>query len=433
MLDIRFIRENIEIVQKAIRDKGIDLDLIKLLDADKKRLSFLKEVEKWRAERNEISKKIGETGGEERTVLIKKMRERKDEMALKEEELKNFEDLVNELLLLTPNIPWSGTPVGSDESDNKEIKRVGELPKFDFEPRDHIELGKSLNIIDLDEGVKISGFRGYVLKNDGVLLHWAILMHAFKKITKRGFSPLLTPTIIKSFALIGSGHFPFGRREVFDLQRASHEGEDASSELLHLAGTSEPSILATKANRVLDKKDLPLKLCALTPCYRSEVGAYGKDAKGLYRVREFTKVEQVVICEPDLNESQRWFDEMLSAASEILEDFELPYHLIETCTGDMGAGKYRMVDIETWMPSRGSYGETHSCSNLTDWQARRLNMRFRNKTGEVLYPYTLNNTVIASPRILIPLLENHQLPDGGVKIPKVLQEVVGKATLEPKN
>jgi seryl-tRNA synthetase len=234
------------------------------------------------------------------------------------------------------------------------------------------------------------------------------------------------PTILREFAFVGSGHFPSGRDELYQIGNPGKlESGEEVKEPLFLTGTAEPSLLAYHAGKILNEKDLPVKMCGISQCYRSEVGSYGKDAKGLYRLHEFMKVEQVVICKNDIEESSKWLEEMREISQEILKDLELPHRVLSICTGDMGLGKYKMYDIETWMPSRDGYGETHSDSNLTDWQARRLGTRYRDKDGNIIYPHMLNNTVIASPRVLIAVLENYQLADGSVTVPKVLQPFLG--------
>jgi len=296
-----------------------------------------------------------------------------------------------------------------------------------------VELGTLLDILDLERGVQVSGYRGYYLKNEGVLLHLGLMWHTIKKLAAKGFQLMIPPTLVRDFALIGSGHFPLGKDEIYQI---TNPGKLATGEAeknpLFLVGTSEPSVLAYYANQKLHEKDLPIKIAGFSQCYRSEVGSYGKDTKGIYRIHEFMKVEQVVICKDDKEESNKYLEELRGVAQEILEELELPYRVVQVCTGDMGAGKYKMYDIETWMPSRGNYGETHSDSNLTDWQARRLNIKYKNEKGENRYVYTLNNTALASPRILIAILENYQQKDGTIVLPKVLQDWVGKDLLIPK-
>lgn len=431
MLDIKFIRENPGIVQKAAKDKGIDVNINHVLEIDIKYKELLLNVQKLREERNILTGNIKVKPTEEQIKEGKILKEKleKEERALKAvlEELKQW-------FLIIPNIPSADTPIGPNSKFNKEVKKWGEIPKFNFPIRNHIEIGNALDILDLIAGVKVSGFRGYYLKNEGALLHWAVLNFALQKMVSRVFTPMVPPTLVHGFTFVGSGHFPFGKQDVYQIANPGklESGEEITNPV-YLGGTSEPSLLAYFSDKTLNEKELPIKVCALTQCYRSEVGDYGKDIKGLYRVHEFTKVEQVIICKNNLEESEKLHQEMQAISEEILQELDLPYHVIQNSTGDMGAGKYKMFDTETWMPARNGYGETHSNSNLTDWQARRLNMKFKNKKGDTNYCYTLNNTVIASPRILIAILENYQTADGSVIIPKVLQKYIGKEKISPKN
>jgi len=423
MLDIKFIRENKDVVKKAIKDKGLTLDLEKLLKLDEERRKLITETDELNKQRKELAKERDKEKG----------KALKEKLGKLEEKLREVEGQYNELMLLVPNIPSPETPVG-DAGANKEIYKWGEIPKFDFKPKSHIELGEALDLIDLERGVKASGFRGYYLKNEAVLMQMAVLWHTLRKLIAKGFTPMIPPTLLREFALVGSGHFPFGREEVYQIgnPHSLEQKGDEDKNKVFLAGTSEPAVLAYYAGEVLEEKNLPVKICAVSPAYRSEVGSYGKDTKGVYRIHEFMKVEQVVLCQNNIEESKKWLSELENISKEILEELELPYRVIVNATGDQGAGKYEMHDIETWMPSREGYGETHSDSALTDWQARRLNIRYRTKAGKFEYVHTLNNTAIASPRILIAILENYQQPDGSVKIPKVLQEYVGKKIITPK-
>lgn len=421
MLDIKFIHENRDELKKAIENKGIDLNLDELLVADEKRRELLKAIEELNAEKNNINDQIQKA--ENREELISKGKEIKEKLEKLEPEYKKVKKEFDDLMLLVPNISSVDAPVGGSSEDNKEVSKWGDIPEFDFKIKDHIELGKNLDLIDLERGVKTSGFRGYYLKNEAVYLQMAVLMHALSKMQEKGFSMMIPPTIVRDFALIGSGHFPSGRDEIYELANPgkNEKGEEVK-EKFFLAGTSEPSLLAYFADSILKEEELPKKVCGFSQCYRSEIGSYGKDTKGLYRIHEFMKVEQVIVCKADTKEADQWLETMRGIAEEMLQDLKLPYRVLDICTGDMGAGKYRMYDIETWMPSRNAYGETHSDSNLTDWQARRLNIKYKDKEGNAKYAYTLNNTVIASPRILIAILENYQQADGSVKIPEVLQK-----------
>ena len=414
MIDIKLLREAPERYRTAAAEKGIAVDINRLLEIDQLLRELQQELDALRQQRNDLAK--GKNTNPEKGKMLKEMAK------AKEAEMRLMEGEHRELLLQVPNFPSPESPVGKDASANVQIERWGKPKEFGFPIKDHIALGKELDIVDFERGVKIHGFRGYILKNEAVLLQQAVLQLALQKMRKAGFIPIIPPVLVKEFALYGSGHFPFGREEVFEIKNTE---DKEAKDRLYLAGTSEPSLLALHADEMLEETALPLRYCAVTPCYRSEVGSYGKDTKGLYRIHEFMKVEQVIICRNDLAEAEGFFNEMEGIAREMLQDLELPYRVMNVSTGDMGAGKYKMHDIETWMPSRKGYGETHSNSLLTDWQARRLNIKYRNTLGEKQYPYTLNNTVIASPRILIAILENHQQADGSVAIPKILQPLCG--------
>ncbi|MBU0975176.1 MAG: serine--tRNA ligase [Patescibacteria group bacterium] len=429
MLDIKFIRDNKKAVDKAILDKGIKLNLEYLLELDTKRRTLKQEVDELRQKRNDIAGKL--KSGEKDEKLIENGREVKKLLTELEEKFKNVRDEYERLLLYVPQIPSDDTPVGKSDKANKVLEEIGTKPNFDFNPRDHIELGKDLNILDLERGVKVSGFRGYFLKNEGVMLHLGVLMYAVEKMRDKGFELMVPPTLTKDFALYGTGWFPFDMDNIYKAIPAGKlRLDEEKSEGTNLVGTAEVSLLGYYADEILDEKDLPIKVCGFSQCYRSEVGSYRKDTKGLYRIREFAKVEQVVICRDDDGEADKIHEELLGLSKEMLNDLELPFRVVIACTGDMGAGKHKMYDIETWMPARNGYGETHSDSNLRDWQARRMNIKYKSKDGKNRYVYTLNNTAIASPRILVAILENNQDKDGNVHVPKVLQKYVGKEVLK---
>jgi len=394
---------------------------------DRRRRELLQALEDMKAQKNRASKEIQKAKDKEaKEVIILKMRELDGNSDRITSDFQKIDEEFHKLMLEVPNIPSEDSPVGASEESNREIERWGSPPKFDFPIKDHIQLGKELDLIDIEAGVRTAGFRGYYLKNEAVLLHFALMWHAIDKMRKKGFGLFVPPTLLREFALIGSGHFPAGRDEVYQIGNPGRlESGETTKEPFFLAGTSEPALLAYYANRILEEKDLPVKACGFSQCYRSEVGSYGKDTKGLYRLHEFMKVEQVVICRADIEESNNWLEEMRKIVQEILKDLKLPHRVVDVCTGDMGAGKYRMYDIETWMPSRNAYSETHSDSNLTDWQTRRLGIRYRDEKGKIKFAYALNNTVIASPRILIAILENYQKKNGSIEIPKVLRKYLG--------
>ena len=423
MLDIKFIRENSDKIKEVCREKGIELDINYLLSLDKKRRELIKKSEGLRFQQ----KKLGE---EER----KKAKGIKDNFKKVKTELKKIEKEYEKLMLLVPNVYSEDTPLGPDESGNKEIYRWGKIPKFDFPIKNHIQLGKDLDLIDFEKGVKVSGFRGYFLKNEAVLLQISLIMHALLKMSAKGFKLMITPTLLKEFTLIGSGHFPVGKEDIYQVANPGKLADGNSiKEPLFLAGTAETPLLAYFSGTTFKESDLPIKVCGFSPCYRSEIGSYGKDTKGLYRLHEFVKVEHIVFCKNDNQESDQWLEKMKLNSQEILEDLELPYRVIQICSGDMGAGKRKMYDVETWMPSRNSYGETHSASNMTDWQSRRLNIKYKDSKGEIKYVHALNDTVIAMPRILIPILECYQRKDGKINVPKVLQKYLGFKKIPSSN
>lgn len=433
MLDLNFVRENPDKVKKAIEDKRLSLDLDAFLSLDEKRRALISQIDEMRRSQNEFNKKVVNLSGSEREKFISDMKVLSGDLKTKESEITEIEKKWNEMSLMLPNIPSEDTPIGPDDSGNVEVEKWGEPTEFDFTPKDHVTLGKDLNIIDLEKGVRTSGFRGYYLKNEAASLQLAVLMYAFNKMRAKGFEMMITPTILKDFALVGSGHFPFGKDDIYELANTGKEATgEQTKETLYLGGTSEPSVLAYFADTVLDEADLPKMSCGFSQCYRNEVGSYGKDTKGLYRIHEFMKVEQVVLCKDNIKESDEWLEKLKENSQDILKDLNLPHRVIQVCTGDMGAGKRKMYDIETWMPSREGYGETHSDSNLTDWQSRRLNIKYKTKDGQKKYVYALNNTVIASPRILIAILENNQNEDGSISVPEVLRPLCGFDKISPR-
>jgi len=411
MLDIQYIKDNTQKVKDAAKNKNREVDIDKLLKLHDERLNFIQKIQILREERNEISSKRPPSPED-----IERGKNIKNELKELESNLKNIEEELNKLMLYVPNVPFDEVPVGKDESANVEVKKWGEPTKFDFEPKDHITLGKELDIFDLDRGSKISGFRGYFLKNQGAILHMALMMYTLRKLTEKGFTPFVAPTVVKSFTLFGSGHFPWGGEQ--DVYGLNDEGT-------HLAGTAEIPITAYHSGETLNEEDLPKKYVGFSPCYRREAGAYGKDTKGLYRVHEFWKIEQVIIGKNDFDEARSVHEELQKNAEEILQELNLPYRQLLMCTGDMGEPQHKKYDIETWMPSRNTYGETHSNSIMGEFQARRLNMKYKTKEGKTKYCFTYNNTAIASPRILIALIENYQQKDGSVKIPPVLVPFTG--------
>ncbi|MBR2565856.1 MAG: serine--tRNA ligase [Paenibacillus sp.] len=418
MLDMKWVRAHAEEVQAAADGKKIKVDIAVLIQRDDERKALLQQTEESRRLRNTLSGEIGKLMQSGRCEQAEEMRTQvkqlNEQLEQEEAKLAVIQEEVTRLQWLVPNIVSPDTPVGFSDEDNVELRRVGEQLVFDFEARDHVELGEMHELIDIPRGVKIGGTRSYVLKGAGLLLHRAVQQLALDLLMKHGFTPLEVPLMVREDALINTGFFPTGRDQVYELQ-----GEDK-----WLVGTSEVPLVSYYADEVIDVKE-PVKLAAVSTCFRSEVGSGGRDVRGLYRVHQFAKVEQVILCAPDAAESERMLQEITGHAEELLHLLELPYRVVAVCTGDMSQKTYKQYDIETWMPSRGAYGETHSSSNLHDFQARRSNIRCLNEEGKLVYCHTLNNTAVASPRILIPLLENHQQADGSIHIPSALRPYMG--------
>ena len=419
MLDIKYIRENAEQIKKAIINKNIYLDLDELLRVDEKRRVTQAKLDDLNAQKNKIAAKS--KGGKPSEEDIEEGKNIKEQIGAASEKYKIIEENYLELMVLVPTIPSVDTPIGKDDSGNIEILRVGEPTKFNFTPKDHIELGRDLDIIDTERGVKVAGFRGYYLKNEGASLQMALMLYALNKLIEKGFTPMIPPTLVREFALFGTGyfgtkHYDIEKDEIYKVE--TRKGEESK----FLVGTAEPSLLAYYANETLKEEDLPIKICGFSPCYRSEIGSYGKDTKGIYRVHEFMKVEQVCISNANVDESDRLHQEMIGISKEMHEELGLPYRQLQICTGDMSAGKYKMFDLEAWIPSRDGYGETGSASNFLDWQSRRLNVRYSTKEGSKKHVFMLNNTALPSARVLIAIVENFQQPDGSIVIPEVLQK-----------
>ncbi len=429
MLDIKFIRENQEQIKDAIEKKNIGLDLAELLEVDKERVKLLQEMEQLLAIKNDLNALIkSATNDEERQEVIAKGKDIKLKLENKEPEYRIIKQKFEELMVKVPNIISEDTPFGKSDEDNVEIEKKGDVPTFDFEIKDHVQLGKDLDILDLEKGTKVAGFRGYYVKNEGVSLMMALMMYATNKMIEKGYSPMIPPTLVKGSALFGTGYFKGldYDSEVDEVYQVASKDKDSSGEdskdKKFLVGTAEAPLCAYYADETLKESDLPIKLCGYSQCYRSEIGSYGKDTKGLYRVHEFQKVEQVVLMKADIEESIKMHDAMLEISKEIHAELRLPYRVLKICSGDMSAGKFRAYDIEAWMPSRDGYGETGSASNFLDWQARRLNVKYVDANGEKKHVFMLNNTVLPSARPFIAILENFQQADGSVVIPEVLRK-----------
>ena len=411
MFDIKFIRENPKIVKEAAKNKNRKVDIDRLLKVDEERRRLIGESENLRAERNKLAKEA-----QKDAAAREKGRALKEKIAKIDETLKKAEEEFKQLMYQVPSVPDESVPIGPDASFNIEVKKWGDVPEFTYTPRDHIQLGLQHDLFDIERGAKVAGFRGYFLKNEAALMEMAILSYTYKKLVTKGYIPLIAPSLTKEFTFYGVGQFPWGREEVYHLEKDS----------LYLSGTAEVPVTSYFAGEVLNEADLPKKFVAFSPCFRREAGSYGKDTKGLYRLHQFNKVEQVIISKNDYQGSLKLHEELLHNSEEVLQDLKLPYRVMLMSTGDMGEPQVKKYDIETWMPSRNAYGETMSNSFMGDFQTRRLNIRYRNKKGEIEYTHSLNNTAIASPRILIAILENYQQEDGSIAVPDILQDYVGK-------
>ncbi len=414
MLGIDFIKANRDSVERAIRDKGVDLDLARVLSLDSEVRALKTEIDGLRAERNALSARFKDSKPEEKAELGRRAKEAGARASELEKALGDKQEQLRALLLLVPNIPYEGAPVGPDESFNTAIKTVGEPPKLGFEPLDHVALIEKNDWADLSRIVQVSGSRTYCLKGRLALLETQLMAWALGRIAAASFTPITVPAIARSEAFFNQGQFPGHMDETYEIP----------ADELWLAGTAEVALTSLHSGEIVEADRLPILYAGFSPCFRREAGSAGKDVRGLLRVHQFVKVEQYVICEADEAVSAEWHAKLLGLAEKLLEELEIPYQVIETSTGDMGLGKYRMNDIESWVPSLGKYRETHSCSTLHDWQARRANIRYRGADGKVRFAHTLNNTALASPRILVPLLENHQTEDGRVRLPKALQKLM---------
>lgn len=415
MLGMDFIKAHPDAVRDAIAKKGVDLDLDALLALEGEARALKTQIDELRASRNAISAKFKDAAPEEKAALGAEAKAAGAKAGELEAELGEKDAALKALMLNMPGIPWAGAPVGPDESYNTVIRTEGTLPTFDFEPLDHVALIEKNDWADLSRIVQVSGSRTYCLKGRLAILEMKLMAYAMDKIAAAGFTAITVPAIAREQAFLNQGQFPGHVEETYALPN-----DDA-----YLAGTAEVALTSLHSGEIVDHSKMPITYAGYSPCFRREAGSAGKDVRGLLRVHQFLKVEQWVMCEADEAVSAEWHAKLLGLAESLLVDLEIPYQVIETSTGDMGLGKYRMNDIESWVPSLGKYRETHSCSTLHDWQARRANLRYRDADGKVRFAHTLNNTALASPRILVPLLENHQTADGRVRLPKALRDLMG--------
>jgi len=413
MIDIKEIRQNSEKFKAACETKGFEVDIDRLLQIETELRHNKLLLQDIATKKNRIGKSIPTLSRDDKESALAQLSELKRLEIEFQELTKKLQPEFDELMLLVPQPADDDVPIGKDDTENVEIRREGEIRQFDFEPKDHVQLGLALGIIDIERGVKLAGTRNYVLKGDGALLHWAVLRFAIDFMVDKGYVPFSVPVLMKDDTMTGTGFFPGFEDQTYRMEK----------DQLNLAGTAEVPLTAYHTGEILSVDELPLKYVALSSCFRREAGAAGKDTYGLYRIHQFDKVEQVVICENSVEQSNKFHDEILANAEAVMQALELPYRVVNVCTGDLGRGQAKKYDIEAWMPSRGNYCETHSASKFYEFQARRMNLRYRRQKGksEINFCHTLNNTVIASPRILIPILELYQNADGSITIPKVLR------------
>jgi seryl-tRNA synthetase len=419
MLDIKFIRENKDVVQAGAKKKHVDINIDDLIALDDKRKEVLSSLEKKRAEQNVISEKIPNATPEERQKMIDDMKVVKESMQKEEESLKEIMKNWQDAMLRVPNIPDMSVPDGDTDKDNKEIKVWGEKPAFNFEPKDHVELMTKLGMVDFERGAKVHGFRGYFLTGDGARLSFAIWQYAMEFFSNKKFVPVISPAIVRKIALYGTGHLPGDVEDFYMTQDG-----DA------LAGTAEVPLMAMHGEEVLDLKSLPKRYLGFSPCYRREAGAHSKDVKGLIRVHEFYKFEQLILCEASHETSVAFHEEVNRNTEEFIESLGIPYHTVLNCGGDLGLGQVKKYDVELWVPKENTYREISSASYFHDFQTRRLNIRYKDAEGKLRYAHSLNCTAIPTPRILVSLVENYQQADGSIKIPEILQKYMGKDSIK---
>ncbi len=423
MLDIKFIRENKELISLAAQKKHVDFKVDDLIVLDDKRRELLVVVETKRAEQNRKSEEMSRCHDDaRRKLLVEELRALKAGLEEEEKKLKAILPRWQSLMLATPNIPDFSVPEGKDDSENQELRVGGQIRTFEFTPKDHIELLEGTDGLDLIKGGDVSGFRGYFLKNEGALLSFALWQFTLEYFMKKGgFIPMMAPSLVRRETLLGTGYLPQGEDDLYKTQDNDY-----------LAGTAEVAAMSYFCDSMILREELPKKVIAFSPCFRREAGSHGKDTKGVMRVHEFYKFEQVVLCEADHEQSVRFHEELLSNAEVLVQALNLPYRVVVNCGGDLGLGQVKKYDIECWIPSEKRYRETHSCSYFHDFQTRRLNIRYKDATGKTRFAHSLNNTALATPRILIPIVENNQQADGSIVVPEALRKYIGKDVILSK-
>ena len=421
MLDLKFIRENANAVAENCKNRGVEADVGLVVELADRRSTLIQDLNELKQRQNELARSVGkERDPEARQGLVEEARSMKERVPLKEGELAEVEGRLREEQLKIPNMTHPDSPIGRDDSENVEIRRFGEPTEFPFEPKDHVELGEALGIIDFDAGAKTTGSKFYFLRGDAVLLELGLVRYALDILMEHGYEPTITPDLARDEALVGTGFSPRGP----ETQIYSVEDSDLS-----LIATAEITLAGSLADEILTEADLPIRLAGLSHCFRTEAGSHGRASRGLYRVHQFTKVEMFAFAPPDGSEAIH--EEMVGIEERIFQGLGLPYRVVDICTGDLGGAAYRKYDLEAWMPGRDAYGEVTSTSNTTDYQARRLKIRYRKDGGRPQLLHTLNGTALAISRVLIALLENYQREDGSVELPEALVPYVGKKEITP--
>lgn len=421
MLDIKFIRENRDIVAAGAKKKHIEVDLDRLLELDDERRGLQLSLDEGRAKQNQVSKEIPTADKDRRETLLLEMKNLKETLSGQEEKMQKVMMEWRALMVQVPNVPDISVPEGDSDADNKEVKVWGEIPKFSFEPKNHVELMLLNDMADFERGAKVAGFRGYFLKGAGAKLVWALEQFVQVRFAQKDFTPMIVPSLVRREPFVGTGYLPQSEEDLYKTQDADY-----------LAGTAEVASMGFYMDEILDKKDLPIKFFSYSPCFRREAGSHGKDTKGVFRIHEFVKYEQVLICEASHEESVKWHEALTENSEKLLQELQLPYRVVVNCGGDLGLGQVKKYDIETWMPSEKKYRETHSSSYFHDFQTRRLNIRYRDD-GVVRYAHSLNNTALALPRILCQIVENYQLEDGSINVPAALRGYMGSDVISKRS
>lgn len=424
MIDIKLLRETPDILKKDLKKRGMDTSAVDdVISLDKEWRTSLQEAERLKAERNKVTVEIAalKKQGKDASKQIKSMQEIPQKIKESEDKANEAKATVDQIMLMLPNILHESVPVGKTDEDNTVVRTVGKPKKFAFEPRDHIDIGEMCDLIDIERAAKVSGARFYYLKNEAVLLEFAIIQYVLNLLGKKGFKPFIPPALIREEVMEGAGFLPGGKDDIYKI-----EGDK-----LYLVGTSEQALAGLRMDEILDRKDLPLHYCGFSSCFRTEAGAHGRDTKGIFRVHQFDKVEMFIFCKPD--ESWREHEFLLQTAEEIYKGLEIPYRVMNVCTGEMGVVAAKKYDIEAWLPGQGKYREVVSCSNCTDYQARRLKIRCRENPGDPTeIVHTLNSTASAIGRTIVAILENYQNEDGSVDIPKALRPYISIDKIKPK-